>query len=157
MLHCPLFRDLRSTRVRNIEIGSEFLDSPRPSAALIDLLALCAKEPTQLQSLGSFVRLISFSFSHCSRTILKVREQWLKENVSCGLQLIQPAQVGLSAAQMYNATEAFTHGVAISIYRRHVASPFDIFFDFYLGAAFSPHPMRCVFAFAPFPSTFLFS
>ena len=83
---------------------SEFLESPRPSAALIDLLALCAKEPTQLQTLGSFVRLS-----------LKVREQWLKENVSCGLQLTQLAQVGLAAAQMYNATEAFTHGVAISI------------------------------------------
>ena len=104
VLHCPLFRDLRSTRVRNIEIGSEFLDSPRPSAALIDLLALCAKEPTQLQSLGSFVRLS-----------LRLREKWLQENVSCGLQLTQPAQVGLAAAHMYSNTEAFTHGVAISI------------------------------------------
>ena len=45
-LHCPHFRDLRSSGLRNIEIGSEFLESPRPSATLLDLLALCAKEPT---------------------------------------------------------------------------------------------------------------
>ena len=78
MLHCPHFRDLRSGRLRNIDIGSEFLDSPRPSVALINLLSLCAKGPARLQPLGSFVRLS-----------LKVREKWLQENVSCGLQLTQ--------------------------------------------------------------------
>ena len=104
VLYCPHFRDLRNSRLRNIDIGSEFLDSPRPSVALINLLSLCAKEPTRLQSLGSFVRLS-----------LRLREKWLQENVSCGLQLTQPAQVGLAAAHMYSNTEAFTHGVAISI------------------------------------------
>ena len=75
-----------------------------PSAALIDLFSLCAKEQMKLQPLGSFVRIF-----------LKAREKWLKESVSCGLQMTQLAQVGLSAAQIYITTEAFTHGVAISI------------------------------------------
>ena len=47
-------------------------------------------------SFGSFVRLS-----------LKVREKWVQENVSCGLQLTKPAQVGLAAAQMYSKTEPF--------------------------------------------------
>ena len=34
------------------------------------LLSLCAREPSRLQSLGSFVRLS-----------LKLREKWLRENV----------------------------------------------------------------------------
>ena len=72
--------------------------------ALINLLSLCAKDPSRIHPLGSFARLS-----------LKVREKWLQENVSCGLQLTQPAQVGLAAAHMYTNTEAITHGVAISI------------------------------------------
>ena len=78
-----------------------------------------------VSNLGSFVRLS-----------LKVREKWLQENVSCGLQLNQPAQVGLAAAQMYS-TDAFTNGVAISISRRSVASLFDTFFDFIKGCVFA--------------------
>ena len=79
VLYCPHFRDLRNNRLRNIDIGSEFLDSPRPSVALINLLSLCAKEPTRLQSLGSFARLS-----------LRLREKWLQESVSCGLQFKGP-------------------------------------------------------------------
>ena len=48
------------------------------------------QKSVSIQSLGSSVRLS-----------LKVREKWLQENVSCGLQLIQLAQVGLAAAQLY--------------------------------------------------------
>ena len=83
------------------------------------------QKSVSIQSLGSSVRLS-----------LKVREKWLQENVSCGLKLSQPAQVGLAAAQMYS-TDAFTNGVAISISRRSVASLFDTFFDFIKGCVFA--------------------
>ena len=86
------------------ETGSELVESPRPSAALIDHLSLCTKDSARLQSLGSFVRLS-----------LQGRERWLEENVSCGFQLTPAVQVGLPAAQLYSTMEAFTHGVAFSI------------------------------------------
>ena len=57
VLHCPHFTDLRNSKLRNIETGAEWIESPRPSVALINLISLCTKEPTRLQSLGSFVRL----------------------------------------------------------------------------------------------------
>ena len=143
MLYCPHFRDLRNSRLRNIDIGSEFLDSPRPSVALINLLSLCAKEPTRLQSLGSFVRLS-----------LRLREKWLQENVSCGLQLTQPAQVGLAAAQMYYGS--------IHAWRsyQHLASPnrFNLRYIFRLpsGAAFFATPDGVRFRVHPFSICFSF-
>ena len=125
VVHCPQFRDLRTSRLRDIETGSELIESPQPSVALINLLSLCAKEPPRIQPLGSSARLS-----------LKVREKWIQEKASCVLQLTQPAQVGLAAAQMYS-TDAFTNGVAISISRRSVASLFDTFFDFIKGCVFA--------------------
>ena len=76
----------------------------RPSAAIVDFLSSCTREPTQIQPLGSFARLS-----------LNVREKWLQDNVSCGLQLTQTAQVGLLAAQLHSSFESFSHGVAICI------------------------------------------
>ena len=109
VLHCPLYKGVRSSKLRDIESGSEHVESPRLSAALIDHLSLSTKDSARLQSLGgnrwgSFVRLS-----------LQGRERWLEENVSCGFQLTPAVQVGLPAAQLYSSTEAFTHGVAISI------------------------------------------
>ena len=72
--NCPQFRDMRISRLRDIETGSELNESPRPSVDLVDLLSLCAKEPARIQPLGFF-----------SRLSLKVREKLLQENVSCGL------------------------------------------------------------------------
>ena len=63
----------------------------QPGAALVELLSLCAREPSRLQSVGSFVRLS-----------LRSREQWLRENVSGGLQPELSAQVGLAIAQVYS-------------------------------------------------------
>ena len=106
VLHCPLFKDLlvRSSKLRDIETGSEFIESPRPSVALKILLSSCAKEPARIQPLGSFVQLS-----------LKLRERWLQDNVVGGLQLTPAVQVELPVAQLYSTTEAFKHGVAISI------------------------------------------
>ena len=101
VLHCPHFTDLRNSRLRNIETGSEWIESPRPSVALINLISLCTKEPTRLQSLGSFVRLS-----------LRVREKWLQENVSGGLQFGPHVRGILPSARLYSTTEAFTCGVA---------------------------------------------
>ena len=104
VLHCPLYKGVRSSKLRDIESGSEHVESPRLSAALIDHLSLSTKDSARLQSLGFFVRLS-----------LQARERWLQENVSCGLQLTPAAQVGLPAAQLYSTMEAFTHGVALSL------------------------------------------
>ena len=88
--------------IENIEIGSDYEDIQQPDAALVKLLSLCVREPSRLQSLGSFVRLS-----------LSLREQWLRENVSGGLKTDPSAHVGLATAQLYNDTEAFSRGVAI--------------------------------------------
>ena len=55
IFHCPQFRDLGTSRFRDIKIGSEFIESARPSVALINLLSLCAKETSRIHPLGSFV------------------------------------------------------------------------------------------------------
>ena len=104
VLHCPLLRDLRTDRVREIEIGSEFGEFPPPSVALLDVLSWCARELARIQFVGTFVRLS-----------LKMREQWLQENVSGGLQLTHTAQVGLPAAQLHSINLGFRNGAAISI------------------------------------------
>ena len=125
VFHCPHFTDLRNSRLRNIETGSEWIESPRPSVALINLISLCTKEPTRLQSLGSFVRLS-----------LRVREKWLKENVSGGLQFGPHVRGILPSARLYSTTEAFTCGVAqqfwvqVSEYRVHCA-PSSFFLLFF--------------------------
>ena len=81
----------------------EYDATQQPGAGLVKLLSLCAREPSRLQSSGSFVRLS-----------LSLREQWLRENVSGGLQTDSSARVGLATAQLYSNTEAFSRGVAIS-------------------------------------------
>ena len=89
--------------MESIEIGSEYEDTQQPSAALVKLLSLCAREPSRLQSLGSFVRLS-----------LSLREQLLRKSVCGGLQTDPSVRVGLATAQLYSDTEAFSRGVAIS-------------------------------------------
>ena len=89
--------------MESIEIGSEYEDTQQPSAALVKLLSLCAREPSRLQSLGSFVR-----------PSLNLRDKWLRETVSGGLQIDPSARVGLATAQLYSDTEAFSRSVAIS-------------------------------------------
>ena len=97
VLHCPLFKDLlvRSSKLRDIETGSELIESPRPSVALKILLSSCAKEPARIQPLVSFVQLS-----------LKLRERWLQDNVVGGLQLTPAVQVGLprSAVVLYDGS-----------------------------------------------------
>ena len=89
--------------MESIEIGSEYEDTQQPSVALVKLLSLCAREPSRLQSLGSFVR-----------PSLNLRDKWLRETVSGGLQIDPSARVGLAIAQLYSNTEAFSRDVAIS-------------------------------------------
>ena len=90
--------------MESIEIGSEYEDTQQPSAALVKLLSLCAREPSRLQSLGSLVRVS-----------LNLRDKWLRENVSGGLQIDPSARVGLATAQLYSDAEVFSRGVAIRI------------------------------------------
>ena len=72
-----------------------------PCVSLISLISLCTKEPTRFQSLGSLARLS-----------LRVREKWLKENVSGGLQFGPHVRGILPSARLYSTAEAFTCGVA---------------------------------------------
>ena len=88
--------------MESIEIGSEYEDTQQPSVALVKLLSLCAREPSRLQSLGSFVR-----------PSLNLRDKWLRENVSGGLQIDPSARVGLATARLYSDSEAFSRGFAI--------------------------------------------
>ena len=90
--------------IDNIEIGSDYEDTQQPDAALVKLLSLCVREPSRLQSLGSFVRLS-----------VRLLEQWLRENVSGGLQTDPSARAGLATAQLYSDAEVFSRGVTISI------------------------------------------
>ena len=73
--------------IENIEIGSDYEDTQQPDAALVKLLSLCVREPSRLQSLGSLVRVS-----------LNLRDKWLRENVSGGLQIDPSARVGLATA-----------------------------------------------------------
>ena len=86
----------------NLEILKSFCDPPTP--ILQNLRTL--KNSAQYRSNCSSLR---------EDLVDEIPINVHQENVGCGLQLTQPAQVGLAAAQMYSTTEAFTHGVAISI------------------------------------------
>ena len=59
--HCPLYRAVRSTKLRDVEIGS--LTSPKHSAALIDFEGGLFRQLCEWTSPATFPSILRFGFS----------------------------------------------------------------------------------------------